>query len=141
MQHIAHAADNIGWTHCTEGKILLLLKALHANYIAHCLTISTIDVWMRRFIGQLLKLTHSQWIFRNITKHHLTNVTIKLEAQEDVLREVERQLDLGLESLPPECKLLLKSRKPACSVWPQIGSNTGLTPSLPRERQEQGRSS
>ena len=68
----------------------------------------TIDVWMRRFIGQLLELTHSQWIFRNITKHHHTNGTIKLEAREDVLRKVERQLDLGLVSLPPECKCLLE---------------------------------
>ena len=69
---------------------------------------STIDVWMRQFIGQLLELTHSQWIFRNITKHHHTNGTIKLEARDDLLREVDRQLDLGLGSLPPECRCLLE---------------------------------
>ena len=105
---MAHAIDKIGWTHFTEGKIPLLLKDLQANYLAHCPTMATIDGWMKRFIGQLLELTHSQWIFRNITKHHHTNGTIKLEAREDVLREVERQLDLGLESLPPECKCLLE---------------------------------
>ena len=103
MRRMAHAIDNIGWTHFTEGKIPLLLKDLQANYLAHCPTMTTIDGWMKRFIGQLLKLTHSQWIFRNITKHHHTNGTIKLEAREDVLREVERQLDLGLEALPLEC--------------------------------------
>ena len=85
MRRIAHAADSIGWTHFTEGKIPRPLRDLQSNYLAHCPTMLTIDVWMRRFIGQLLELTHSQWIFRNITKHHHTNGTIKLETREDVL--------------------------------------------------------
>ena len=38
----------------------------------------------------------------------MANGTIKLEAREDVLRDVVRQIDLGLGSLPPECKCLLE---------------------------------
>ena len=48
----------------------------------HCLALLTINTWMKGFIGQLLDLIHSQWIFRNITKHHHTNGIIKLEARE-----------------------------------------------------------
>ena len=80
MRRIAHAADNIGWTYFTEGKIPHLLRNLQSRYIVHCPTLLTIDTWMIGFIYQLLELTHSQWIFRNITKHHHTNGTIELEA-------------------------------------------------------------
>ena len=41
------------------------------------------------FIGKLLKLTHFQWIFHNITKHH-TNGMVKLEAKHDVMKETKR---------------------------------------------------
>jgi hypothetical protein len=68
----------------------------------------TIDAWMRGLIEKLLALTHSQWIYRNITKHHHTNGTIKLEAKQDIMKEIERQLDLGLNNLPPESKFLLE---------------------------------
>ena len=37
-----------------------------------------------------------------LTKHHATNGTIALQAREDLMREVERQLDMGLNNLPPE---------------------------------------
>lgn len=63
---------------------------------------------MKGLVGQLLQMTHSQWIFRNITKHHHTNRTIKLKEQDDVLREIEKQLDLGIGQLPDESKFLLK---------------------------------
>ena len=63
---------------------------------------------MRGLIEKLLALTHSQWIFRNITKHHHTNGTIKLEAKQDVMKETERQLVLGLCNLPPENRFLIK---------------------------------
>ena len=64
---------------------------------------------MRGFISKLLELTHSQWIFCSITKHHHTNGTIKLDAKhQDTMKEIERQLNMGLASLPPESKCLLK---------------------------------
>ena len=68
----------------------------------------TIDTWMRGLTKKTLALTHSQWISRNITKHHHTNGTIRLEAKQDVMKEIERQLDLGLNNLPPKSKFLLE---------------------------------
>ena len=54
----------------------------------------TINTWMRGFIDQLLSLTHSQWIFCNITKQHRTNVTIQLDKWDSILKEIERQMNL-----------------------------------------------
>ena len=41
----------------------------------HCATASCRmngDDWMKHFINHILHLSHSQWIFRNITLHHRT---------------------------------------------------------------------
>ena len=62
----------------------------------------TIDAWMTGLIKKLLALTHSQWIFRNITKHHHMNGTIKLDTKQDIMKEIERQLEMGLCNLPPK---------------------------------------
>ena len=59
-------------------------------------------------IGKFLELTYTQWIFCNITKHHHTNNTIKLDAHRDVLREIECQLDIGITALPSEYRCLLE---------------------------------
>ena len=55
-----------------------------------------------------MEVSHAQWIYRNLTKHHATNGTIALQAREDLMREVERQLDMGLNNLPPESRCLLE---------------------------------
>ena len=63
---------------------------------------------MQGLIGKLFYLTQSQWIFLNITKYHHKNGTIKLDAKQDVIKEIKRQLDMGLCNLPTESKRLLK---------------------------------
>ena len=98
----------IGWRNFTEGKICKRLCLLQETHLLGCDTMSTIDSWMRGFLEQLLSLTHSQWIFRNITKHHSTNGTIQLDRRESILKEIERQLNLGVGSLPPESRCLLE---------------------------------
>ena len=41
-------------------------------------------------------------------KHHHTNGTIKLDAKQDIMKEIERQLSVDICNLPPECKCLLE---------------------------------
>ena len=55
----------------------------------------TADSWMKGLVGKLLEMTHAQWIFRCITKHHSTKGALVLRAHEDLLGEIERQLDMG----------------------------------------------
>ena len=63
---------------------------------------------MKGFVSQLLSITHAQWIFCCITKHHHTNGTNALKSRKEVLTKVEQQLDKGLEGLPPEDQWLLE---------------------------------
>ena len=108
MCTLAAAQDQIGWRHFTEGKIALPIRRLQEFYLLHCPTQLTVDAWMQGLIDQLFQMTHSQWIYRNITKHHHTNGTIQLKARREVLNKVERQLNLGFTSLPPESRCLLE---------------------------------
>ena len=63
---------------------------------------------MKGFVSQLLSITHAQWIFRCITKHHHTNGTNALKSRQEVLTKIEQQLDKGLEGLPPKDQWLLE---------------------------------
>ena len=63
---------------------------------------------MKGFVSQLLGITHAQWIFCCITKHHHTNGTNALKSRKEVLTNIELQLDKGLEGLPPEDQWLLE---------------------------------
>ena len=85
MRCVGVAQDNIRWRDFIEGKITESMRNLQELWLLSEPACLTIDAWMRGLIEKLLTLTHSQWIFRNITKHHHTNRTIKLEAKQDVM--------------------------------------------------------
>jgi hypothetical protein len=50
-----------------------------------------IDSWMKGLITRLVAMTHFQWIYCNITKHHHTHETIKLRERRQVVQEIEKQ--------------------------------------------------
>jgi len=108
MRRAANAQDKVGWRHFTEGKISTEIREMQQFYLLTSPTRISIESWMKGLIDQLLQLTHAQWIFRNITKHHHSNGTIKLAEREEVLSEIEKQLDLGIDVLPEESKFLLE---------------------------------
>ena len=108
MRRAAHSQDTVGWKQLLEGKVSVSIRRLQEFFLVGCDTMMTIDDWMRGFITKLLEISHSQWIYRNLTKHHASQGRIALKAREDLMREVERQLDLGLNNLPPESQCLLE---------------------------------
>ena len=63
---------------------------------------------MKGFVSKLIAMTHAQWIFRCITKHHHTKGTKVLAIQEDLMREIERLLDTGVEGVAQEDRWLLE---------------------------------
>ena len=53
-------------------------------------------------------MTHAQRIFRCITKHHRTKRTKVQAIQEDVMREIERLLNTGVEGVAQEDRWMLE---------------------------------
>ena len=112
MRKVSAAQDRIGWRHFTEGKVSKTLRQYQERFLGVTIvaqrTRLTIDSWMKGLVTKLLEMTHSQWIFRCITKHHSTNGTNVLNTKKEVFREIESQLEMGLEALPPEKQWLLE---------------------------------
>ena len=69
---LALSQDKIGWRNFTEGKVTKVFRRVQESYLASADTNLSADSWMKGFVGKLLAMTHSQWIFRCISKHHRT---------------------------------------------------------------------
>ena len=112
MSVATHAAamsqDLIGWREFMEGKVSKLILQVQMAHCAIAPCMMTGDVWMRQFINHLLHLTHSQWIFRNITLHDRVRGTLRLKERRDVLVQIEQLLDTEPEQVPQESRFLLE---------------------------------
>ena len=63
---------------------------------------------MRHFISRILQITHSQWIFRNITLHDKIRGTLRLKERKDVLKEVGRLIETDPSGVPSESRFRLE---------------------------------
>ena len=72
-----------------EGRVTKHIHRLQEWYIASRFSMSTMDAWMQDIILKLLDITHSQWIYRSLAKHHHTKGTKKLDSKEDLMKEIE----------------------------------------------------
>ena len=64
--------------------------------------------WAKHFISRILQLSHSQWIFRNITLHDSARGVKKQERKKKVLREVVRLSTVESHKIPVESQFLLE---------------------------------
>ena len=63
---------------------------------------------MRQFIGRILHITHSQWIYRNLILHDHRNGYLRRNEQESILLEIEKLADTNPDDLPEESRFLLE---------------------------------
>ena len=64
--------------------------------------------WAKHFISKLLQISHSQWLFRNITLHDTARGVKKLEKKREVLREVARLSTVEAHEIQMESQFLLE---------------------------------
>ena len=83
-------------------------RQIQQNFLFQEDTQLTADLWMKGFVGKLLEMTHAQWIFRCITKHHRTKGTKVLRVNDDLLLEINCQLDMGVECVSEGNKWMLE---------------------------------
>ena len=96
---LARTQDAMGWRNFTEGKLSKTFRRVQESYLASADTNLTVDSWMKGFAGKLLEITHSQWIFLCISKHHHTKGTLVLASKEELMGEIERQLKMGVDAI------------------------------------------
>ena len=56
----------------------------------------------------ILQITHSQWIFRNVTLHDKVRGTLHLKERKEVLKEVGQLIETDPADVPMESRFLLE---------------------------------
>jgi hypothetical protein len=68
----------------------------------------TSNDWMKHFIGRLLLISHSQWLYRNFTLHNKLRGYLRLQHQKEVLKEVGRLMDMNPDNILQGSQYLLE---------------------------------
>ena len=108
MLLLAQSQDIIGWRRFTEGY---LSKHIHARQDLHLKMTSNqmnSTEWTKQFISKILQITHSQWIFRNISLHDKTHGYLHKKSTEELLEEIYRLAELDPDNVPTESRFLLE---------------------------------
>jgi hypothetical protein len=108
MRCAAISQDKSGWREFMEGKISVKIVAIQCLRCATAPCIMNGKDWTSHFISRILQLSHSQWIFLNITLHDRSRGIIKLHKRRHVLLEVDRLMEVDPSELPQESKFLLE---------------------------------
>lgn len=108
LRELAYAQDSIGWRNMLEGKISKHFFTLQDEYLAGCNTLLMTETWIKAFISKLLHITHSQWIYRNISHHHARYGALELKERRDLLREIDALAEMDPALVPDESKFLLE---------------------------------
>ena len=108
MQRLANSQDEIGWRKMLEGMVS---KEFREIQTAHCMLAPCAmngDDWVKQFVGKLLLISHSQWIFRNYTLHERQRGFLALKAREQVLTDIRSLMDTDPDQVPASSRYLLE---------------------------------
>ena len=109
MQEIAASQDLIGWRNFTEGRVSrLFYRTQHFHLATSTTSYLNGDDWMKQFISRILRITHSQWIYRNLTLHDQARGHLRLKQRLDVLEQIEELMDMDPRDIPEDSKFLLE---------------------------------
>ncbi len=107
---VAASQDLIGWTEFLHGKISINIEAIQIQQV-HC-ALSPCQImgldWMKLVSSQLMLISHSQWIFWNLTLYNKEHGYLQLKQCRDLLHEVDSLLDTSPDKIPEGSMYLLE---------------------------------
>ncbi len=105
---LANGQDLIRWRDFTKGHISTHFYAIQTFHLMMLSSYLDGEDWTKQFISKILQLTHSQWIFRNISFHDKKNGYLCNKMADELLQHINSPLDLALEDLPESSRFLLE---------------------------------
>jgi hypothetical protein len=69
MRALAESQDKFGWRNFTEGYISSHLYNIQRFHLSMSNNFLNGSDWTKQFISKILHITHSQWIYHNISLH------------------------------------------------------------------------
>jgi hypothetical protein len=107
IQALAEDQDEIGWINFMEGKISKHFFRIQQTFLAGSNSRINGRDWVTRFIREILTISHTQWLFRNITLHDKKQGYLIATRREKLIEEIEILHDTPTEAIPPESQFLL----------------------------------
>jgi hypothetical protein len=104
MYKVVQGQDRIRWVEFLNGKVSTTIRQIQQapnTRINH-------DNWMPQFVGWLMDISHSQWLYRNFTLHHCTKGYLRQPTTDLIQREVDRLFKVSNLDVPPESCYLLE---------------------------------
>jgi hypothetical protein len=114
---MGRSQDKIGWQQFLEGMVSKEITRIQQQHYALSGSRMSLERWSSRLITRLLEITDGPWVYRNFSVHDPVSGTIATAKKEELLREIERQRELGDAGLLEEDKYELALRVRA---YPQI---------------------
>ena len=108
MRDIFLVQDRIPWQAFMEGKVCREIFAHQALALQASHSKLSITSWAKKFLDQLLHITHAQWIYRNVSLHDKDTGYLNLRKREEILREIDRLSEIEASQIPPESRYLLE---------------------------------
>jgi hypothetical protein len=104
---LAASQDLIGWRDFTEGHISTHFYAIQSFHLAMSSSYLNGEDWTKQFIPRILQISHSQWIFRNVSLHNRMHGYLHNQKAEEILHQINVLLDLAPEEAPKASQFLL----------------------------------
>jgi hypothetical protein len=94
-QRMAMEQDAIGGRRFMEGMLSKEIRTIQYEYYYGQGSWLSSTRWAKGLILKLLETTHGQWIYRNVQIHDDVSGTQATLRKESILREIEKQMELG----------------------------------------------
>jgi hypothetical protein len=105
---LAASQDLIGWRDFMEGHISTHFYVIQSFHLAMSSSHLNGKDWTKQFISRILQLTHSQWIFQNISLHDKTHGFLRNKKADEILQLINEFSEVTPEEIPEDSRFLLK---------------------------------
>jgi hypothetical protein len=99
---LARSQDLIGWRDFTEGYISTHFYEIQSFHLA-------MSSSFLNSISKLLQITHSQWIYCNVSLHDRRQGYLHTKSAEEIMQEIESLSSLAPKDVPEVSRFLLES--------------------------------
>ncbi len=109
MRALAESQDKIGWRNFTEDCISIHFYNIQRFHLSMSSSFLNGSDWTKQFISRILQITHSQWIYRNISLHDKRQGYLRNKRSEELLhQEITVLLELSPDEVPEGSRFLLE---------------------------------
>ena len=108
MKILAKSQDLIGFRHFMEGRISKQFWEMQSRHLALSPGHLNGTEWTKHFITRVIKISQSQWIYRNVSFHDKQHGYAKRKRVEELNHTIRHLSDTNPRNLPQESRFLLE---------------------------------